>query len=304
VEAGAAVGIVDEALERFHATADEYHGGLSNHGPMAVDALARLGAVDEIEPWARGYEGRLKPFEGPPPTVDLDEPWEAVVRREVPSLLRGAVAAAGHGAIRVGHAVSMLRVADTPPRRMELARALAYWRASYDEVTPGPPIDGVSSARSALGAVASLAPPPPGPGLISDRVRSLGPVPVFEAATVDDVIDAAAGALLASRRSSTIALVHAVTTPAALAVLAPYVAVGAVDRASWLVAAALVAGYADALDPPAEVGDDVSSDEAVGRAVETGDEHAIKLAAVCVGRPAPVHVAVTAAVAGRLGRRR
>ena len=294
------VGIVDEALERFHATADEYHGGLSNHGPMAVDALARLGAVDEVGPWSRSYERRLAPFEGPPVSVDLDEPWESVVRREVPSLLRGAVGAAGHGAIRVGHAVSMLSDADTPPRRMELARALAYWRASYDEVTPGPPVEGATSVRAALASVATLSPPPPGPGLISDRVRSLGPVPVFDAARVDDVIDAAAGALLASRPSSTIALVHAVTTPAALRALAPYV--DGVEREAWLVAAALISGYADALDPV--IDDVVAVDEAVGRAVESGDEHAIKLAAVCLGRPGPVPVAVMASVAGRLGRRR
>jgi hypothetical protein len=295
-----AAGIVDEALERFLATGDEYGGGLSNHGPMAVDALVRLGAVDEVTPWSVAYARRLAPFEGPAPVVDLDEPWEDIVRREVPPLLRGAVSAAGHGAIRTAHAVSMLSEADTPPRRMELARALAYWRLTYDEIEPGPPIVGAASARAALGSFASLAPPPPGPGLISDRVRSLGPVPVFEAATLDDVIDAAAGALLASRRSSTIALVHAVTTPVALSVLAPFVP--GVEREAWLVAAALIGAYADALDPVVEA--DLSVEDAVGRAVETGDEHAIKLAAACLGRPAPVHAAATAAVADRLGGRR
>jgi hypothetical protein len=298
-----AVGIVDEALERFHATDDEFHGGLTNHGPMAVDALARLGAVDAIVPWAQDYERHLRPYDGPP-VVAVDGDWREVVRSSVPSLLRGAVGAAGHGAIRCAHAVSMLEAADTAPRRMELARALAYWRASYEEVAPGPPLAGVASAREAFGAVASLSPPPPGPGLISDRVRSLGPVPVFEAATIDDVVDAAAGALLASRRSSTIALVHAVTTPVALGALAPYVE--GVEREAWLVAAALIGAYADRLDPfDAELDDDAAgAEEAIGRAVESGDEHAIKLAAACAGRPAPVHVLATAAVAERLRRRR
>ena len=300
MDAVAAVGIVDEALERFHATADEYHGGLSNHGPMAVDALARLGAVDEVTPWAARYARRLDPFEGPAPAVDLDEPWDDVVRRELPALVRGAVSEAGHGAIRTAHAVAMLSEADTPPRRMELARALAYWRSSYDEVMPGPRMPGVSSVRAALGSVASLSPPPPGPGLISDRVRSLGPVPMLEGVGIDEVIDAAAAALLASRPSATIALVHAVTTPAALQVLAPFVA--GVEREAWLVAAALIAGYADSLDPSVDVV--VDAEDAVGRAIETGDEHAIKLAAACLGRPDLVHVAVTAAVAERLRRRR
>ena len=300
----AAIGIVDEALERFHATADEYRGGLSNHGPMAVEALARLGAVDEVAPWSVRYARALEPFEGPTPVLDLDEPWEAAVRREVPRLLRGAVSAAGHGAIRTAHAVAMLSEADTPPRRMELARALAYWRATYDEVEAGPPVSGAatSSVRAAMRSVASLSPPPPGPGLISDRVRSLGPVPVLDGASLDDVIDVAAGALLASRRSATIALVHAVTTPAALQVLAPYV--DGVEREAWLVAAALIGGYADALDPTDEQLESSSFDIGVAGAVESGDEHAIKLAAACLRRPSPVHAAVTAEVAARLGRRR
>ena len=294
-----AVGIVDEALERFHAAADEYGGGLSNHGPMAVDALTRLGAVDEVRPWAARYSRRLDPFDGPVPVVDLDEPWEAVVRREVPGLVRGAVSEAGHGAIRTAHAVAMLAEADTPPRRMELARALSYWRRTYDEIEAGPPVIGATSVRDALGSVASLSPPPPGLGLISDRVRALGPVPVFDA-SLDAVVDAAAGALLASRPSSTIALVHAVTTPVALSVLAPFAP--GVEREAWLVAAALIAGYADALDPV--VDGEVDVDDAVGRAVESGDEHAIKLAAACLGRPDRVHAAATAAVAARLRRRR
>jgi hypothetical protein len=36
-------GILDEAYERFHATGPEFDGGLSNHGPMAVEAMARHG---------------------------------------------------------------------------------------------------------------------------------------------------------------------------------------------------------------------------------------------------------------------
>jgi hypothetical protein len=294
---------VDEALERLHATADEYRGGLTNHGPMVVDALARLDHEDAVGDWVRQYERHLAPVpddEVAPPPVEDD--WRDVVRAEVPRLLRGAVSAAGHGAIRTAHAVAMLEEADTPPRRMELARALVYWRRKYDEVEVGPALRGVGSVHDALRQVASLSPPPPGPGFISDRRRSAGAVPAVEA-SIDDGVAAAAGALLASRPTSTIALVHAVTTPVALQVLAPY-APGAAAEA-WLVAAALIAGYADALDPEPDAFYEFETfDDSVGRAIEGGDEHAIKLAAACAGRPAPVHRAVTAAVAGRLGRRR
>jgi hypothetical protein len=69
-----------------------------------------------------------------------------------------------------------------------------------------------------------------------------------------------------------------------------------------LVAAALVSAYADSLGP-SEV-EPVGVDDAVGQAVESGDEHAIKLASACLGRPGALHPAVTAAVAQRLRRRR
>ena len=160
-------------------------------------------------------------------------------------------------------------------------------------------------APSVGDALARLAPlrPEGGRELISDRLRRLGPVPTFDVA-VDALVDAAAGALLASSPRATIALVHAVTTPVALQALAPYAS--SVEREAWLVAAALVIAYADRLAPgpendpagaPASVG---SFEDAVGRAVAGGDEHAIKLAAACAGRSDPVHVAATAAVASRL----
>lgn len=287
------VGVVDEALERFLATDDEYGGGLSNHGPMTVDALVRLGAVDEVPAWCRRYERVLEPHDGPAvPAVEGE--WRDAVRAEVPSLLRGAAAAAGHGAIRTAHAVAMLEVADTAPRRAELARALAYWRRSYDAIERGSAVASRSTVTTALAAFAELR-PTFGRRLISDRLRELGPVPTFDAAAIDDIVDAAAMALLASSRPATIALVHAVTTPVALQALAPYA--DGVAGEAWLVAAALIAAYADALVvdvEPAPIA------EGIGRAVESGDEHAIKLAAACLGREDPVHAAVTAAVAGRL----
>ena len=285
--------VVDEALERFHATGDEFGGGLTNHGPMVVDALARLGAHDEITPWARRYE-RVLERNRDDPVAPVQGDWRAAVRAQVPSLVRGAAAAAGHGAIRTAHAVSMLEDADTTPRRVELARALAYWRRSYDEVALGPRLPAPSIAH----ALAQLAPlrPEGGRELISERLRRLGPVPTFEA-PIDDVVDAAARALLASSPRATVALVHAVTTPVALQALAPYAPDVALE--AWLVSAALIIAYADALDGPIDH-DGSSLDEAVGRAIDGGDEHAIKLAAACRGRSDPVHVAAIAAVTTRL----
>jgi len=60
------VNALDDALTVFAATAPEYGPlGLSNHGPMAAEALAGLGRPDAIEPWVRRYRDRLA--EAPPP---------------------------------------------------------------------------------------------------------------------------------------------------------------------------------------------------------------------------------------------
>ena len=79
---------LDEALERLGQFGPEFGGGLSNHGPMVVEALVRLGRSDAVASWVDDYVGRL---EGPiAPTVD-DSPssvtwprsgtWEQTVHR-------------------------------------------------------------------------------------------------------------------------------------------------------------------------------------------------------------------------------
>ena len=50
----------DEALDRFHRTGPEFHGWLSNHGPMAADALVRVGHGDDVETWSDRYLTRLE----------------------------------------------------------------------------------------------------------------------------------------------------------------------------------------------------------------------------------------------------
>lgn len=300
VVATAEAGAVDEALERLHATADEYGGGLSNHGPMVVEALARLGAPDAIAGWCRRYEGRLVDEDGPPLSPVAGD-WRQVVTREATRLLPGAASAAGHGVIRVAHAVRLLESADTRPRRMELARALRYWKTTYSVLPIGMALR-ADTIDEAAAQIMGRGRAPFRAGLISDRLAGFGPVPMY-VASIDAVIDVAARALLGSSRGATIALVHAVTTPEALRVLAPYAGEAGAAQQAWAVAAGLLACYGDALDVAAtEPGD---WPEAVAVAVESGDEHAIKLAAACLGRdaerPPSVAAAVTAAVARRLG---
>src|SRR5882672_12961056 len=66
--------VLDEGLSRLAETGPEYRGGLSNHGPMAAEALVRLGRADAVEHWLDGY---VKKLDEPPRPADrvTDATW-------------------------------------------------------------------------------------------------------------------------------------------------------------------------------------------------------------------------------------
>jgi len=141
--------------------ASEYGDGLSNHRPMALLALQRLGAdAARLQAWAAAYESRLQP--SPPPETwptgdawtgrlgdpaafaayrDLFAQWIAhegateALEQVLPGLMPGVGAAAFHGAIRVAAAAR----SGHPD---ELADALAYWACRCLPLGPLPAGDG------------------------------------------------------------------------------------------------------------------------------------------------------------------
>ncbi|MGW3601664.1 questin oxidase family protein [Micromonospora sp. NPDC005161] len=153
-------GILDEAYERLHRTGPEYEGWLTNHGPMAVEALARHGHQQRVHRWLDDYLGRLDELpRGLRPIDDWraalgdakragdwlayfdrelrERPWREVLGTWWPRLLPGIAAGATHGVIRVGHAVRALDPAGANPQRLaELGQALGYWAARWQPV-PG-----------------------------------------------------------------------------------------------------------------------------------------------------------------------
>ena len=128
----------------------EYGAGLSNHLPMALVALTRLGADEgRLAAFAAHYVVRL--HDAPPPApwpagdawrAHLGDPraWPAyrglwrewfahegapdVLEQVLPTLLEGAGAAAFHGLIRTAYAL-------TANHADELADALAYWACRW-----------------------------------------------------------------------------------------------------------------------------------------------------------------------------
>ena len=156
---------LDRALSQLAATDFEYatesFEGLTNHGPMAAEALAALGHADRIDSFLQGYSPQLRTMPAavaaPRRPVPLGEPdrvldwlahydreltgtqdWAAVLREALPALVPGLAAAAFHGLLRTAHAVRALETLDSPVRRHELAQGLAYW-ASQHHLLPGTP---------------------------------------------------------------------------------------------------------------------------------------------------------------------
>jgi hypothetical protein len=223
-----------------------------------------------------------------------DRPPGAVVGEWVPRLLPGAVGAATHGLIRTAHGLRALRAADTPPRRLEVANGLAYWGSQYQEL-PGPPLlighEGVDRALADLPYMPEDAPTE---FLISDMVLHVADIAdEFEQAvaslgwTGDPVglLDhLAGGGALAYLRNADgggiIGLLHAVTSPMACELVLPWLASEDRDAALgyvWQAVAALHVAYDVDRKAPLPEAEPPSADELTERALESGDEHAIKL---------------------------
>lgn len=177
--------VLDEAFARMAASsAFELPNGFVNHGPMGVEALAAMGLDDRIDEMARrfervpgpavegaaasGFDWRdglgdyhiLPQWIGYLQAAIEDHGWQEVVEVWVPRLMPALPAKLFHGAIHTAHAVRALTVADTAPRRTELARALAYWAARYrpgQQVTVDAPVPDEDVRASVATAAAGAA---------------------------------------------------------------------------------------------------------------------------------------------------
>ena len=63
---------IDEILERFASCGAEFRGGLSNHGPMAADALIALGRGEAVAAWVERYITRLDGPARPSARIERD----------------------------------------------------------------------------------------------------------------------------------------------------------------------------------------------------------------------------------------
>ncbi|WP_137988807.1 questin oxidase family protein [Streptomyces vilmorinianum] len=205
-------GTLDEALQRLHASGPERGGWLTNHAPMAVEALVRHGQAPAVHRWLDRYRAKLEDMPAPHSPITAadwrkalgdpariadwarfferetaERPWRVVLAEWWPRLLPGIAGGATHPVIRTGHAVrTLLTTEETAPRRTELAHALGYWAARHQplpELTPLTPLTPASTAPTtptAAAAAAALDAVPPVPdqeGGIRARLAQLTAFP-------------------------------------------------------------------------------------------------------------------------------
>ncbi|MFD8328764.1 questin oxidase family protein [Streptomyces lydicus] len=312
-------GTLDEALQRLHSSGPEFRGFLSNHGPMAVEALVRNGRQHTVHRWLDAYARKLEDVPsardritdanwqaalGDPRRVTdwtryftdrlAEEPWRAVLATWWPRLLPGIAGAATHPVIRVGHAVrSLLTEGEQGPRRAELAHALGYWAARHLPLPTTVHPTGRATPAEALAAL---------PRVADQRVKPVdgyaqlpgtpGWLSTTESLHVPRYPDAAREGLTALVRAATltyaghghgngIMLVHAATAPNAVLRTLP-----ALPRAlwadsyavAWAATSAIAAVYAADAPRPAPDAAGLTPEEIFERAVDNGNEHAIKFA--------------------------
>ncbi|WP_275559859.1 questin oxidase family protein [Streptomyces sp. 5-6(2022)] len=199
-------GTLDEALERLHASGPERHGWLSNHAPMAVEALVRHGQGRTVHRWLDRYRDKLEDMPrsyaaiteenwrealGDPRRLAdwpayfdrelADRPWQDVLAMWWPRLLPGIAGGATHPVIRVGHAVRTLLDEPgtaTAPRTAELAHALGYWAARHAPLPPLRRRPGPASG-SAADALAAVEPIADQSGGIRERLARLTAFPAW-----------------------------------------------------------------------------------------------------------------------------
>lgn len=299
--------VLNELLDIGQRYAPEYQGGLSNHLPMALVALQRLGAHGER---LREFFDRYTPKLGLAPRrgqaladwrerlghvdayADLHETFRARVERDgAPALLRetlpllwpGVGAAAFHGLIRTAYGVDQGHAGET-------TAGLAYWACRHLPIVAPtatlPPLHDpaawVAAAIDTMGALRIEG------GLIFERMREAtryeafthhaGRLPI-DAGTLAALADFAAQRYVATRNFT---VLHLVTGAHAIRLLLPFT--DDHDAALRAYAAAFVAACIASgitLDTPARPAAPGEWQALAERAVASNDDHVIKLVYSC-----------------------
>ncbi len=316
----------DELLSRMSGYGCTLKNGFSNHVPMVVEALAAMDEETHASDWFERSKNTIspRPKRVAPITrwVDAlgerhrfsdwasffeqsmeDAGWEATLNSWLPRLTKGFMSAANHGVIRVGHATRALQNEDTPPRRAELAAALAAWCSSYAELPDRPtstaPTDGEFNGSEILSDLALLdGSLRRNDGAITTAVGQLAQHPDFyqqvsrlQLGNAHETLpEAAALAAEVFLQNATtplgfIVFTHGITGLAATHHLLAYLT-GEEQRQlvfeAFVAVATLHVVYASAPFNRVAITTETSLDDLKRQAVRNGDDHVIKLTEACL----------------------
>jgi hypothetical protein len=306
---------VNGALDRLQTTGFYLGNTFANHGPMAAEALARLGYCDEVDDWVDDniHHREYGPLPEPWQPIDAasrkdwqpalgdrkrggdwvelfrrelaETAWRAVLESWWARLLPGCAGSLTHGLIRTAHAVRSLGAVDTPSDLQidELARGLAFWATGYS----------------------------PLPAEIGRRPTHVTAAGVDQA--LSELTAEYAGHFTATMPAFPAPLIHTITAPAAMRLaLAELPAelhgislrtIDAVNRGLF----AAFGGRQSTTREETQPGTDQGFAALAAEAVDIGDEHAIKLCEAAIRehtlRPDPRYFSAASTALGLIRKR-
>ncbi|TGK44724.1 questin oxidase family protein [Leptospira andrefontaineae] len=337
---------MEKVLEYLEPYGPDLKNGLSNHAPMACEALIAMGKRESIFPWLERYgnqflekkkprnkiySGDWKDFLGIPDTypewenffnAELEEgPWQKTISEWAVKLAPGICADATHGVIRTGHAVRSLTRKESRRRRRELASGLAVWASAYLELPTSfdsllglEPEDAIQKVDFVPEESKNFE------GTIVSSLQGLGDYDLFSPVigylnvsnqpeeVISGLSEGFSRVVLNNVEDnlSAIVFIHSVTSVSALRSILPFLneyEKKSLLRYSWQSGAALFSAFGKKmnLELPERL-ENESREEMIARAIEHGDEHAIKFTEVCLKEfefnPSPAYYA-----AARLARK-
>ena len=293
----------------------EYRDQLTNHLPMALHALHKLGAsTQRMHDFYAGYARRFQCLDAPTAVAEsglLRRDWQALrghadaypalltcfndlvarqgvettLRLVLPDLLPGVAAAAFHGLIRTAHAVAAGHAG-------ELAAALAYWAWRWQALATPPVVASKLDCKTWATRLVndSVGWRSEGP-LISIRMDDASRSTVYQAlagaltpaATLEArIAELAAFAVARYVANPNFTVLHMITGLRALRTLLPWIeqpdGVQAILVHNF-VAAYLAARVVPLNQPP--VARDTTWAEVIAAAIDSNDDHVIKLVDAC-----------------------
>ena len=284
---------VPALLSKYGAYASNYGAAnfpLSDHLPMAVVALAEMGATPErIESWAENYATKYQLRIADAGERKRRAAWyhkisvegrDAVLAGALPGLADGIGAAAFHPAIRAGYAVEQ-------DDDQEIAAALESWDREFLELA-APAVTRIVDIDEALAGLARSTIRVEARGLIAPLMQTVAAQPEFPVVAQlvprsADIDRLALAATVAFAESGDFTALHVMTGTYATRTLSSFfVEPDAVMPAFWraYAAAALLSGAIPSLAPDvlATLRAEAPADWAplLARAIANDEEHVIK----------------------------